>query len=93
MYCLMQKHTPSMFLTDFHTRKYTGGIISWVGIFLTVTLVSEPVRREAEYLICDDDLLVGPPLFLDLRIDVKQLIQCKKEHLWVVAISHYVFVT
>ena len=26
-----------MFLTDFHTRKYTGGIISWVGIFLTVT--------------------------------------------------------
>ena len=28
-----------MFLTDFHTQKYTGGIISWVGIFLTVTLV------------------------------------------------------
>ena len=26
-----------MFLTDFHTRKYTGGIVSRVGIFLTVT--------------------------------------------------------
>ena len=26
-----------MFLTDFRTQKYTGGIISWVGIFLTVT--------------------------------------------------------
>ena len=26
-----------MFLTDFRTRKYTGGIISRVGIFLTVT--------------------------------------------------------
>ena len=33
----MQKHTPGMFLTDFRTRKYTGGIISQVGIFLTVT--------------------------------------------------------
>ena len=28
-----------MFLTDFCTRKYTGGIISRVGIFLTVTPV------------------------------------------------------
>ena len=26
-----------MFLTDFHTRKYTRGIILQVGIFLTVT--------------------------------------------------------
>ena len=26
-----------MFLTDFHTQKYTRGIILWVGIFLTVT--------------------------------------------------------
>ena len=26
-----------MFLTEFHTQKYTGGIISWVGIILTVT--------------------------------------------------------
>ena len=34
----MQKHTPGMFLTDFHTQKFTGGIISWVGLFLTVTL-------------------------------------------------------
>ena len=31
------KHTPGMFLTDFRMRKYTGGIISRVGIFLTVT--------------------------------------------------------
>ena len=29
-----------MFLTDFHTQKYTGGIISQVGIFLTVTLAT-----------------------------------------------------
>ena len=28
-----------MFLTEFHMQKYTGGIISWVGIFLTVTPV------------------------------------------------------
>ena len=28
-----------MFLTDFRTRKYTGGIMSRVGIFLTVTPV------------------------------------------------------
>ena len=27
-----------MFLTDFRMRKYTGGIISRVGIFLTVTM-------------------------------------------------------
>ena len=40
MYCLMRKHTPGMFLTDFHTRKYTGGIISRVGIFLTVAPVA-----------------------------------------------------
>ena len=33
----MRKHTPGMFLTDFCTQKYTGGIISQVGIFLTVT--------------------------------------------------------
>ena len=36
----MQKHTPGMFFTDFHMQKYTGGIISWVGIFLTVTLAN-----------------------------------------------------
>ena len=53
--------------------------------------VSAPVCREAEYLVCDDDLLVSPPLLLDLGIDVKQLIQCEKEHLWLVAISHYIF--
>ena len=29
-----------MFLTDFRTQKYTGGIISRVGIFLTVTPVN-----------------------------------------------------
>ena len=33
----MQKHTPSIFLTDFHMQKYTRGIILWVGIFLTIT--------------------------------------------------------
>ena len=45
-YCLMQKHTPGMFLTDFCTQKYTGGIISRVGIFLTVTPVRLPVMSD-----------------------------------------------
>ena len=31
-----------MFLTDFRTRKYTRGIISRVGIFLTVTPAPSP---------------------------------------------------
>ena len=35
-----------MFLTDFHTQKYTGGIISQVGIFLTVTLAANKSIRE-----------------------------------------------
>ena len=47
-YCLMQKHTPGMFLTDFHMRKYTGGIISWVGIFLTVTPASPRLVRHQQ---------------------------------------------
>ena len=42
----MRKHTPGMFLTDFHTRKYTGGIISRVGIFLTVTPVTVTIERK-----------------------------------------------
>ena len=33
-----------MFLTDFRMRKYTGGIISRVGIFLTVTPVTFQIR-------------------------------------------------
>ena len=40
----MQKHTPGMFLTDFRTQKYTGGIISQVGIFLTVTPSCETIK-------------------------------------------------
>ena len=47
-YCLMQKHTPGMFLTDFHMRKYTGGIISRVDIFLTVT----PVNKQFAPISC-----------------------------------------
>ena len=42
----MRKHTPGMFLTDFHTRKYTGGIISHVGIFFTVTPVTVTIERK-----------------------------------------------
>ena len=34
-----------MFLTDFRMRKYTGGIISRVGIFLTVTPVTVTIWR------------------------------------------------
>ena len=56
VYCLMQKHTPGMFLTDFRTRKYTRGMISRVDIFLTVTpvqeaassFVSSPLGQSAE---------------------------------------------
>ena len=54
--------------------------------------VSAPVCGEAEYLVCNDNLLVSPPQLLDLGVDVKQLIQREQEHLWVVAISHYVLV-
>ena len=39
-----------MFLTDFRTRKYTGGIISWVGIFLTVTPVTVTMESKLLYL-------------------------------------------
>ena len=48
----MQKHTPGMFLTEFRTRKYTGGIISQVDIFLTVT----PVKTET---VCWGTMLLG----------------------------------
>ena len=34
-----------MFLTDFHMQKYTGGIILWVGIFLTVTPAIAKVKN------------------------------------------------
>ena len=67
--------------------------IGHAGLLKPVPPVGAPVRGEAEYLVCNDDLLIGPPLLLDLVIDVKQLIQCEKEHLWPVAISHYIFVT
>ena len=36
-----------MFLIDFRTRKYTGGIISRVGIFLTVTPETALIRLGA----------------------------------------------
>ena len=36
--------------------------------------VSSPVGREAEYLICEDNLLVCPLQVFNLRVDVEQLI-------------------
>ena len=53
----MQKHTPGMFLTDFCTQKYTGGIILLVGIFLTVTpvttvFISDDVHLPTEKVSC-----------------------------------------
>ena len=41
-----------MFLTDFHTQKYTGGIILQVGIFLTVTLDAPRSENLANGQIC-----------------------------------------
>ena len=35
-----------MFLTDFRKQKYTGGIILWVGIFLTVTPAAHKKHTE-----------------------------------------------
>ena len=67
--------------------------IRYASLLEPVLPVSALVHGEAEYRVCDNDLLIGPLLFLDLGIDVKQLIQCEKEHLWLVAISHYVFMT
>ena len=67
--------------------------IGHTGLLEPVLLIGAPVCGEAEYLICDYDLFVGPPLLLDLVIDVKQFIQCEKEHLGLVAISPYIFVT
>ena len=41
-----------MFLTDFRMRKYTGGIISRAGIFLTVTPApARPVQIKAYHHI------------------------------------------
>ena len=40
MYCLMQKYSGGYILPKDHMQNYTGGIISWVGIFLPVTPAS-----------------------------------------------------
>ena len=45
-----------MFLTDFRMQKYTGGIILWVGIFLTVTLVIDGLTTY-------DDIQLFPELY------------------------------
>ena len=66
--------------------------IRHTGLLKPMPLLSAPVCGGAEDLIYNYDLFVGPPLLLDLVIDVKQFIQCEKKHLWLVAISHYIFV-
>ena len=40
-----------MFLTEFRMQKYTGGIISWVDIFLTVTLAANKKHTENDTCI------------------------------------------
>ena len=40
MYCLMQKYTRGYILPKNCMQNYTGGIISWAGIFLPVTLAA-----------------------------------------------------
>ena len=66
--------------------------IRHAGLLEPMQSLSALVHREAEDLVCDYDLFIGPPLLLDLVIDVKQFVQCKKEHLWLVDVSHYAFV-
>ena len=73
-----------------HVQKGQG--IGHAGLLEPMPLLGPPVHREAEDLICDYDLFVRPPLLLDLVIDVKQFVQCEKEHLWLVDVSHYIFV-
>ena len=50
-----------MFLTEFRTQKYTGGIISRVGIFLTVTpaVVREPYVPIVEDITIEDDVVLN----------------------------------
>ena len=65
--------------------------IGHAGLLKPVPLLGALVCGEAEYLVCNHNLLISPPLLLDLVIDVKQFVQCEKEHLWPVAVSHYIF--
>ena len=65
--------------------------VGHAGLLKPMLSLSALVRGEAEYLVGDYDLFISPPLLLDLVIDVKQFIQCEKEHLWLVAVSHYIF--
>ena len=51
-----------------------------------------PLHGEAENLICQYDLFVGPLLLFDLVVDVKMFVQCKEEHLWPIAILHLILV-
>ena len=51
-----------------------GQCIRHVSFLKPVPLVSAPVHGEAEYLVCNNDFLISPPLLLDLGVDVEQLI-------------------
>ena len=66
--------------------------IRHAGLLEPVPLFSALVRGEAEDLIGDYDLFVGPLLLLDLVIDVKKFVQCEEEHLQMISISHHIFV-
>ena len=83
-------HKALKMMSIIHVQQGQG--IGHAGLLEPVPSLSAPVCGEAEYLVCNDDLLVSPLLLLDLVIDVKQFIQCEKEHLWPVTVSHYVFV-
>ena len=56
-----------MFLTDFHMQKYTRGIISWVGIFLTVTpAANKSIPRIYDF--CMTFVLCFMPLMMKLMV-------------------------
>ena len=58
-----------MFLTDFRTRKYTGGIISRVGIFLTVTPAASLRSANAPTIDKYHSVLSVIELFCSNRLD------------------------
>ena len=75
-----------MFLTYFHTQKYTGGIISWVGIFLTVTLVS--LKERLVYTV--NKLFVKQVKIFHLLLDLDPFIlQCSLHNICDILFNHY----
>ena len=83
-------HEALEMMSVIHVQQGQG--VRHAGLLKPVPLLGAPVRGEAEDLIGNYDIYIGPPLLLDLVIDVKKIIQCEEEHLWPISISHHVFV-